>query len=57
MSWKQEPTMECPRCGEISFVHTDTLVGQGYITLEYNCDDCHELAYFDAPLPKREAKT
>jgi transposase-like protein len=44
---KQEPTMECPYCKEIEFEHIDTLVGQGKRTLEYKCNDCQQIAYFD----------
>jgi hypothetical protein len=45
-SWKQEKTMECPRCKEISFEHKDTLVGPKVRTLEFECP-CGELGYFD----------
>jgi hypothetical protein len=44
---KQEPTMECPYCKEIEFEHIDTLTGQGKRTLEYKCNDCQQIAYFD----------
>ena len=44
---KQKPTMECPSCKEIEFIHVDTLVGQGKTTLEYKCDSCGEVGFFD----------
>jgi len=47
---KKEPTMECPSCKEIEFEHTDTLRGQGKVTLEYTCNSCGELAYWDEKL-------
>ena len=51
MITRKEPTIECPRCGEISFEHTDTLVGQGKRTLEFTCV-CGELGYFDEHLQR-----
>lgn len=46
-NFKQEPTMECCYCKEIEFEHIDTLTGQGKRTLEYKCNDCQQIAYFD----------
>ncbi len=49
---KTQPTMECPSCKEIEFEHIDTLTGQGKSTLEYKCNSCGEIGYFDDPMPE-----
>ena len=47
----KKPTMECPSCKEIEFTHVDTLVGypegEKRTTLEYLCDSCGEVDFFD----------
>lgn len=45
--FKQKPTMECPSCKNIEFCHIDSLLGQDKRTLEYKCNSCGEIGYFD----------
>ena len=47
IKWKQEPTMECPSCKEITFEHTNTFSGPEHKDLEYICSSCNEVTYFN----------
>ena len=51
----KQPTMECPACKEIQFKHVGTETHGDQVTLEYECQDCREIGYFDDLLP--ETKT
>ena len=54
VTWKQQPTMECPDCKEISYVHVDTEVFDTYKTLEYNCYECQAFGFFDEKKEEKE---
>ena len=52
----REPKMECPRCKQITFEHTDTRYFIATRTLEFTCSNCGELGYFDEH-PKRDTSS
>ena len=57
-NWNPQPTMECPSCSEIEFEHIDTLgglKGQSDV-LEYKCNSCGEIGYFDGSESLNEAE-